>query len=172
MSADTQWNESNPILLNFQPDTFKQMKYNDEHIDRLIDALRRKEPILSDADKLTESILGQIENLRTKKIMHESQTKRISLRQTNPMLFWIRAVTSSAAILLLGLFFYQQDGSEEKTASIPRPAVVEKSEPEPSPCFQGYLVGQQTLRESIYCYLQQNALENERFRNLTQPSNP
>jgi len=119
--------------------------------EQLVRSLRDAKPTLKNPESLTDSIMNQI----LQKPVH----------QVSPILFWARAVLSTAAVLLLGLFLFQQTEAQEMpfASNTPKP-VIEKPAEMDSSCLQ--MLGSERLNyiETYLCYMQQNSIENELFK--------
>lgn len=128
----------------------------EDNLDQLLSKLREAKPILKHPESLTDSIMEQI--------------GKQAERKTTPLLMWVRMSLSTAAILLLGLFLFQQNEMDASTsASIE--SVVEPALAADSACMQ--MLGSDHLNylQTYLCYLQQNAIDNKQFRTFPQQRN-
>lgn len=126
------------------------MENKEEKMEKLIRSLREAKPVLQHPESLTDSIMNQI----GKKPVH----------RVYPLLIWTRAALSSAAVLLIGLYIFQQTEAENTFASsTPKPVIENKIEVD-STCLQ--MLGSEHLNviETYLCYMQQNSIENELFK--------
>lgn len=130
------------------------MKNTEEKIDILIHKLRSTPPELSNAGMLTENIMQKIKDRQ---------------RQKKPvLLIWIRTVSSSAAILLLGLFLYQQNETATITSSDKQASHFENKINIDSICLQNQLNSKANLLSIYICHLQQNSVKNKQYRTFDQ----
>ena len=119
----------------------------EDKLEQLIQSLKEAKPVLNHPESLTDSIMDRI----GKKSEHK----------TTPLLIWVRTALSTAAVLLFGLFVFQQ--SEDvitTTAASVKPVIENKLEVD-STCMQ--MLGSEHLNylKTYLCYLQQNSIENE-----------
>ena len=132
------------------------MDNKEDKLDYLLNKLSRQEPELKDAGLLTDSIMNAIR--------HKSH------RQAPPVLMWIRAVSSVAAILLIGLFLFQQNDPDTIIASTNKPIIpVEKKIDIDPTCIQQRSNKQVNLIATYFCYMQQHSIKNNQLRSITQP---
>ena len=130
------------------------MENTEEKIDMLIHTLRSTPPELSDAGMLTENIMKKIKDRK---------------RQKKPvLLIWIRAVSGSAAILLLGLFLFQQNETTTITSNDKQSITFENKINIDSICLQNQLNSKANLLSIYICHLQQNAVKNKQYRTFDQ----
>jgi hypothetical protein len=123
----------------------------EDKMEQLVRSLKNAKPALKNPESLTDSIMNQI----LQKPVH----------QVSPILLWARAALSTAAVLLLGLFLFQQTEAQEMpfASNTPKP-VIEKPAEMDSSCLQ--MLGSEHLNyiETYLCYMQQNSIENELFK--------
>jgi hypothetical protein len=130
------------------------MENTEEKIEKLIHTLRSTPPELSNAGMLTENIMQKIKDRQ---------------RQKKPvLLIWIRTVSSSAAILLLGLFLYQQNETATITSSDKQASHFENKINIDSICLQNQLNAKANLLSIYICHLQQNSVKNKLYRTFDQ----
>ena len=130
------------------------MENTEEKIDILIHKLRSTPPELKDAGMLTENIMQNINNRK---------------RQKKPvLLIWIRTVSSSAAILLLGLFLFQQNETATITSTYKQSITFENKINIDSICLQNQLNAKANLLSIYICHLQQNSVKNKLYRTFDQ----
>ena len=130
------------------------MENTEEKIDMLIHTLRSTPPELSDAGMLTENIMKKIKDRK---------------RQKKPvLLIWIRAVSGSAAILLLGLFLFQQNETTTITSNDKQSITFENKINIDSICLQNQLNSKANLLSIYICHLQQNSVKNKQYRTFDQ----
>lgn len=123
------------------------MENKEEKMEQLIRSLREAKPVLNNPGSLTDSIMQEIKEKPAQKV--------------SPLLILTRAVLSSAAVLLFGLFIFQQtDAQENRTSTLSRPVIELKIDAD-STCIQILNNDQSNLMETYLCYMQQNAIENE-----------
>jgi len=118
-----------------------------DKMEQLVRSLKEAKPVLKNPEILTDSIMNQI----LKKPVH----------QVSPLLIWARVALSSAAVLLLGLFIFQQTEAENSTTTASVKPFIENKLEVDSTCMQ--LLGSEHLSyiKTYLCYLQQNSIENE-----------
>lgn len=130
------------------------MKNLDDKLDNLVEKLSRVKPKLQDAEVLTNSIMQQIS---------------IQSPHSKPkLLIWIRVISSSAAIFLLGLFLFQQTGSDPIASTIKPKHLFENKliiDPE---CIHLKDNNQINILKTYYCYMKQNSIKNEQLKVLRQ----
>jgi hypothetical protein len=130
------------------------MENTEEKIDKLIHKLRSTPPELKDAGMLTENIMQKIKDRN---------------RQKKPvLLIWLRTVSSSAAILLLGLFLYQQNETATITSSDKQASHFENKINIDSICLQNQLNSKANLLSIYICHLQHNSVKNKLYRTFDQ----
>lgn len=119
----------------------------EDKMEQLVRSLNEAKPVLKNPEILTDSIMNQI----LKKPVH----------QVSPLLIWARVALSSAAVLLLGLFIFQQTEAENSTTTASVKPFIENKLEVDSTCMQ--LLGSEHLSyiKTYLCYLQQNSIENE-----------
>ena len=130
------------------------MENTEEKIDMLIHKLRSTPPELMDAGMLTENIMQKIKDRN---------------RQKKPvLLIWIRTVSSSAAILLLGLFLFQQNETTTITSTDKQTITFENRINIDSICLQNQHNAKANLLSIYICHLQQNSVKNKLYRTFDQ----
>jgi hypothetical protein len=130
------------------------MENTEEKIDKLIHKLRSTPPELKDAGMLTENIMQKIKDRN---------------RQKKPvLLIWLRTVSSSAAILLLGLFLYQQNETATITSSDKQASHFENKINIDSICLQNQHNSKANLLSIYICHLQHNSVKNKLYRTFDQ----
>jgi hypothetical protein len=130
------------------------MENTEEKIDKLIHKLRSTPPELKDAGMLTENIMQKIKDRN---------------RQKKPvLLIWLRTVSSSAAILLLGLFLYQQNETATITSSDKQASHFENKINIDSIYLQNQLNSKANLLSIYICHLQHNSVKNKLYRTFDQ----
>lgn len=130
------------------------MKNLEDKFEHLVEKLSRQKPELKDAELLTNSIMQQIS-------IHSPQSKP-------KLLIWIRIISSSAAIFLLGLFLFQQTGSDSIASSTKPKHLFENKlfiDPE---CIQLKDNNQINFFKTYYCYMKHNSIKNEQLKVLRQ----
>ena len=126
------------------------MENIDDKLDNLVNKLRQQKPELHNAELFTDSIM--------KEVMNKSH------RNTPKFLIFVRAVTSSAAVLLLGLFLFQQNDTE-LIASTNKPIpIFENKINIDSLCIQRQSNNKVNLIETYLCYMQQNSIKNKQLK--------
>lgn len=130
------------------------MKKKEDKFNNLVKKLSRQKPELQGAELLTNSIMQQIS---------------IRSRHSKPkLLIWVRVISSSAALFLLGLFLFQQTGSDPIASTIKSNRLFENKlliDPE---CIQLKDNNQINLLKTYYCYMKQNSIKNEQLKELRQ----
>jgi len=130
------------------------MKNNEDKFDIIVDRLHQHKPKPDNADVLTNSIMQVL--------MNQSQ------RSTSKFLIFVRVVSSSAAVLLLGLFLFQQNGTElVASAHKPMPILENKINVD-SLCIQRLSNKRVNLLETYFCYMQKNSIKNKQLRAYAQ----
>jgi len=130
------------------------METSDNKLNIAINNLRRQKPKITDAEMLTDSIMEQI----TPK----------NKRSTPSFLLIVRAISSSAAVFLLGLFFFQQTNTTELNTSSPIAKVVEPKIEVRSECSQNANIKKPNMLEIYFCYMQSNSIKNQRLQSYYQ----
>ncbi|MDP4238081.1 MAG: hypothetical protein Q8904_01245 [Bacteroidota bacterium] len=130
------------------------MKNIDDKLDNLITNIRRQKPVLHDAAMLTDAIMKETMNI-----------KRTS---KSTVFLWIRAISSSAAILLLSLLLFQLNGAEPITSSDYSRQLIENKIGIDSLCLQNRGNKEVNLMQIYLCHLQSNSLKNNRLKSYTQ----
>jgi len=130
------------------------MENEEERLDMLLQKLSKTAPGLTDAQMLTE------------KIMQRIKEKAIPRKPT--ILIWIRAISCSAAILLLGLFLFQQNETAA-IASTPK----QSGRPEiriniDSECLKNINSPASNMMALYMCHLQQNSIKNKLYKTIDQ----
>lgn len=122
----------------------------EDKLEHLIQSLKDAKPVMKNPADLTDSIMDRIGKQSDQKI--------------TPMLIWIRAALSTAAVLLLGLFIFQQTENEIVTASTSVRPVIENTLEADSTCMQ--MLGSEHLNyiQTYLCYMQQNSIDNKQFK--------
>jgi len=134
------------------------MENTDNKLENLISNLRQQKPMLDDAGLLTDIIM--------KKIKSKSTNMKPSV------LIWIRVISSSAAVLLLGLFLFQQTESNNITTNYGSTHLIKNHINIDSVCMENLKNKQANMLEIYYCYMQQNSIKNNRFKtNIKQSTN-
>jgi len=130
------------------------MDFNEAKLDNLLSKLREQKTVLNDAEKLTDDIMHEIRNN--------------SQRQNSRFLIVFRAVSSAAAILLLGLFLFQQNETNAASLSNTTSHLNEIKINIDSLCIQDQSNNQINFLETYFCYMQQNSIKNNLLKSLTQ----
>lgn len=130
------------------------MKNQEDKLDMLLHKLSNTAPELTNAEMLTENIMQNIKD----KTNHRSPV----------LLTWIRAVTSTAAIFLLGLFLFQQNVMETTVT-----ATNQSSSPViriniDSVCLNNLHNPASNMMAVYMCHLQQNSIKNKQFKIVDQ----
>jgi hypothetical protein len=122
----------------------------EDKLEHLIQSLKEVKPELKNPTDLTDSIMDRI----------GKQTEQ----KYTPMLIWVRAALSTAAVLLLGLFVFQQTEAENVSASTSVRPVIENTLEADSTCMQ--MLGSEHLNyiQTYLCYMHQNSIDNEQFK--------
>ena len=130
------------------------MENEEEKLDTLLHELIKTVPELTGSEMLTEKIMQKI--------------KEKTIYRIPAVLIWIRAVSGSAAILLLGLFLFQQNETTA-IASTPKPS----GHPEiriniDSACLKNLNNPASNIMASYMCHLQQNSIKNKLYKTIDQ----
>ena len=130
------------------------MENEEEKLDMLLQKLSKTAPGLIDAKILTEKIMQNIKD--------KAKPRKPAI------LIWIRAVSGSAAILLLGLFLFQQN---ETTAIASTPKHSGHSEIRiniDSACLKNLNNPASNIMALYMCHLQQNSIKNKLYKTIDQ----
>ena len=130
------------------------MKNNEDKLDILLSKLRHQKPGLRNAELFTDSIMKEI--------------KSKSHRPKPPVLIWIRAVSSSAAVLLLGLFLFQQNDTEMIVSNSQSTHFIENKIIIDPNCNQNFDNEPVNLIKTYFCYIQHNSYKNNQLRSHIQ----
>jgi hypothetical protein len=130
------------------------MENIDNKLDNLIGMLRQQNPELNKAELLTDSIMNQVGNK--------------SHRSKLPVLIWVRTISSSAAVLLIGLFLYQQTEAESIASNYQPKHCIKNNINIDSICMQNLNENRTNLVETYRCHLQQNSIKNNQYKAYTQ----
>lgn len=119
----------------------------DHKTDQLIERLRQQSPTLSQPGQLTDSIMDAL------------PVKETGNRSWLPL---VRVISSSAAVLLIGMYLYQQSAVYNPTVEQTVDYVIQSS----SFNFHPNYTDRTSLYESYKRYLKQNKQENLRSRQI------
>ena len=133
------------------------MENKDQKLDYIINQLRRQQPELYDAGLLTDNIMKQVAQRN-----HQSKPT---------FLIWVRAISSSAAVLLLGLFIFQQTNVSEITADTTPTHLVEHNINIDFECAQNLNANKSNLLETYFCHMVSNSIKNKQFQSYYQQLN-
>jgi len=126
-------------------------------LDNTINNLRLRKPKLHDATLLTDSIMKQV---------------TLSSNPSKPtFLIWIRTISSSAAVLLLGLLIYQQTNVTEIEADTAHTLLVEHNINIDSECIQNQDYSRTYLLKTYFCHMVSNSIKNQRLQSYYQQLN-
>lgn len=126
----------------------------DDKLDNLIEILHHQNPQLNNAEMLTDSIMTEIGNK--------------SRRFKPPVLIWLRTISSSAAVLLLGLFLYQQTRTESIASNYESKHWIENNINIDSICMQNINKNRTNLVETYRCHIQRNSIKNNQYKSYIQ----
>ena len=130
------------------------MKNEEDKLDMLLHKLSNTDPELSDAEMLTENIMQKI---------------KAKDRHRNPILLtWIRSVTGTAAVLLIGLFLFQQNGIETTASATKHTEPAEIRINIDSVCLKSLNSPASNMMALYICHLQQNSIKNKQFKIVDQ----
>jgi hypothetical protein len=124
------------------------MEKNTDTYNKLMEKLRKATPVLQDADLLTDSIMQQIKNSESRLESH--------------FLLWVRTVSASAAVFLLGLFVFQQTKATNVLISNEQTAFLETSLRIDS--LDLSLNDQADMVEAYKGYMQEHSEKNDQLR--------
>jgi hypothetical protein len=130
------------------------MENTDLKIDSFINKLKALQPELHDTEALTVKI--------------ETEISKIQVSVTPKLLIWIRTISSVAAVLLFGLYLFEQNEIKATNLNHNSSYLLEFKVDISSTCIQSLKDNRTNLLESYYCYLQQNYIENNRFEKYKQ----
>jgi len=132
------------------------MKINDKKYEHLLEKLRQAQPALEDEMMFTDRIMQQIE---------------YPSRSSQPrFLIWFRAISSSAAIFLLGLFVFQQTQERDSVLEQGHSPVLVTQVSIDSTCIQYQSDTELNLLKTYLCYMKKNAIENNQFESFIKQS--
>ncbi len=131
------------------------MKKEDKIV-HLIEKLNQSKPELQNPEMLTNNIMRQVG------IAKESRNPKV--------LIWLRVISGSAAITLLGLFLFQQTEHQNREANYPLTSTISR-EIKINPRCEIKTMQHANLLEIYFCHIQQNTLKNHKFRSLIANSN-
>jgi len=126
------------------------MENVENKLDLLLRNLSKQKPELSDAEHLTDNIINVIKS--------KSRAPKPSI------LIWIRAVSGAAAILLVGLFLFQQNESETIASTNKSIPVLEKKINTDSLCSDN----PESPAKTYFCYMRQNSIKNNQLTTYSQ----
>jgi len=129
------------------------MENNEKIFNHLFQKLRSSIPELKNAGMLTDSIM--------QKIQDKPQKRKPAL------LIWVRALSTSAALLLLGLFLFQQNESVPITSYKSTNNFNYKISID-SICMQNQHISNTNLLAIYICHLQQNSKKNNMYKSFDQ----
>jgi len=130
------------------------MKNEEDKLDMLLHKLSNTNPELSDAEMLTEKIMQNI--------------KGKTIQRTPIVLTWIRSVTGTAAVLLIGLFLFQQNGIETTAAASKQTGHPEIRINIDSVCLNNLHNPASNMMALYICHLQQNSIKNKQLKIVDQ----
>ena len=133
------------------------MENKDQKLDYIISQLRRQQPELHDAGLLTDNIMKQVAQKS-----HQSKPT---------FLIWVQAISSSAAVLLLGLFIFQQTDASKVTADTTPTHLVERNINIDFECAQNLNANKSNLLETYFCHMVSNSIKNKQFQSYYQQLN-
>lgn len=122
--------------------------------DIIIKKLQMAKPVLNDAENLTDRIMNNIDN---KAYMPKSR-----------MIYLVRAISSTAAIFLLGLFIHQQKATENPVTSNNGSINLEITIKIDSVENLKDIKTQAGMMKAYLCYMKQNSLENNQKTDFSQ----
>jgi len=128
------------------------MEINDNTLNIAINNLKRQKPEMTDAEMLTDSIMERI----TPK----------NKRKTPSFLLVIRTISSSAAVFLLGLFFFQQTNTTELYTNSPTAKVAELKIEVHSECLTKVNSKEKSVLDVYLCRSKTNSIKNQRFQSF------
>ena len=130
------------------------MENKEEKLDTLLHKLSKTAPELTDAEMLTE------------KIMQKIKDKDIHWKPA--VLIWIRAVSGTAAVLLLGLFLFQQYETTAIVSTTKQPGHPEIRINIDSVCLKNINSPASSMMALYMCHLQQNSIKNKLYKTIDQ----
>lgn len=129
------------------------MENTENKLENLIRNLRQQMPELDNAELVTNKIMNGID--------------RKAQRPKSFTMGWIRIVSSSAAVFLLGLFIFQQTEKEEVNSNVHSQYLPVQHINIDSLCIQN----SKNKREIYFCYMQRNAYKNQQLKLFTKQLN-
>jgi len=129
------------------------MVIKENKLDNLIQKLQSTNPELLDSELLTDSIMLKI--------------KDKSKNRKPTVLMWVRTLSTSAAILLVGLFCFQQNESVSFTSYKQTNNFNLKINID-SICLQNQHTSGANLLAIYMCHLNQNSIKNKIYKSFDQ----
>jgi hypothetical protein len=123
-----------------------------EKYELLINKLRNSKPKIQDSESLTENIMQMIE--------------KKSFYSVPRFMIWVRTVFSSAAVLLLGLFIFQQNGSAKSISGKEQAYFIETRINIDSINSHGSTNDQTKIINAYLSYLQENSQKNSQLKRI------
>ena len=130
------------------------MDNKDDKLDKLFQKLRETTPELTNSGWLTDRIMLKV--------------KDKSKNRKPIVLICIRSITSTAAILLLGLFLFQQNVTETTDSVTKQTGYSEIRINFDSECLKNIKNPTSNLMALYLCHLQQNSIKNKQFKIVDQ----
>lgn len=121
--------------------------------DIIIKKLQMAKPVLNDAENLTNRIMNNIDN-------------NVRLPKSR-LIYFVRAISSTAAVFLLGLFIHQQNATANQVVSKNEYIKIETTIPVDSIEYLEDIKTQAGMMKAYLCYMKQNSLENNQKTDLS-----
>lgn len=121
--------------------------------DIIIKKLRVAKPVLNDAENLTDRIMNSIDN-------------NVRLSKSR-LIYFVRAISSTAAIFLLGLFIHQQNATANQVVTKNEYIKIETTISIDSVEHLKDINTQAGMMKAYLCYMKQNSLENNQKTDLS-----
>ena len=121
--------------------------------DIIIEKLKMAKPVLNDAENLTDRIMNSIDN-------------NVRLPKSR-LIYFVRAISSTAAMFLLGLFIHQQNATANQVITKNESANIETTITVDSVECLNDIKTQIGMMKAYLCYMKQNSLENNQKTDLS-----
>lgn len=122
--------------------------------DIIIEKLKMAKPVLNDAENLTDRIMNSIDN-------------NVRLPKSR-LIYFVRAISSTAAIFLLGLFIHQQKTTANQVVTKNEYIKIETTISVDSIENLKDINTQAGMMKAYLCYMKQNSLENNQKTDFSQ----
>ena len=122
--------------------------------DKIIEKLQKAKPVLLDAESITDRIMNNIDN-------------NVRLPKSR-LIYFVRAISSTAAIFLLGLFIHQQNATANQVVTKNEYIKIETTISVDSIENLKNINTQAGMMKAYLCYMKKNSLENNQKTDFSQ----